>query len=200
MKKLVNYNKCQMNPHLKLKIISVLVVFLFTIILYGCSSNGTSGTQLNNTFPKKIYKAGEEGVSGNWSMKVLEANETNTIQSGDISYQVTTNEKFIVITLQIKNITNYPIKYTSREFLLRNINNESQYNINNVAFNAMTAANGSEKIYKENSNFVGVYDEVGPSTTKRTFIIFEVPKDTSAADYMLVNTNDNGEPTGYNLK
>jgi hypothetical protein len=62
------------------------------------------------------------------------------------------------------------------------------------------SANGSEKIYKENSNFVGVYDEVGPSTTKRTFIIFEGPKDTSAADYMLVNTNDNGEPRGYNLK
>lgn len=200
MEKLINHNKCQMNPPLKRIMTSVLLVFLFTIILYGCSSNGTPGTQSNNTFPEKIYKAGEEGVSGNWSMKVLESNETNAVQSGDISYQVTTNEKFIVITLQLKNIANYPIKYTSREFLLRNINNKSQYNINNIAFNAMTAANGSEKIYKENSNFVGVYDEVGSSTTKRTFIIFEVPKDTSAADYMLVNTNDNGKPTGYNLK
>jgi len=199
MKKQIN-NKFQINPPLKLKIISVIVAFLATVIFYGCSSNGTSGTQSNNTFPKKIYKTGEEGTSGNWSMKVLEANETNTVQSGDISYKVTTNEKFIVITLQIKNITTYPIKYSPREFLLRNINNESEYNINNIAFNAMTAANGSEKIYKENTNFVGVYDEVGPSITKRTFIIFEVPKDTRADDYLLINTNDNGEPTGYNLK
>ena len=199
MEKLIN-NKFQIKPTLKIKMISVLVAFLATIIFYGCSSNGTSGTQTNNTFPKKIYKVGEEGTSGNWSMKVLEANETNTVQSGDVSNKVTTNKKFIVITLQIKNITNYPISYTTREFMLRNINNESEYDINNIAFNAMTAANGSEIIYKENTNFVGVNEEVGPGIAKRTFIIFEVPKDTSAADYLLVNTNDNGEPTGYNLK
>lgn len=197
MKKLFNHNECQIKPPLKIKMISILLIFLITIIFCGCSSNNTPS---DNTLPKNIYKAGEEGASGNWSMKVLEVNETNTVQSGDVSYKVTTNEKFIVITLQIKNITTYPIKYTSREFLLRNINNKSQYNINNIAFNAMTAANGSEKIYKENSNFVGVYDEVGSNITKQTFIIFEVPKDTSAGDYLLINTNDNGEPTGYNLK
>ena len=115
-------------------------------------------------------------------MKVLESNETNEVQSGDISYKVTTNEKFIIITLQIKNITNYPISYTAREFMLMNINNLGQYDINNKAFNAMAAANGNEKIYKRNSNLGGVYDEVGPSIYKQTYIIFEVPKETSAAD------------------
>ena len=199
MEKLIN-NKFQIKPTLKIKMISVLLAFLATIIFYGCSSNGTSGTQSNNAFPKKTYKAGEEGNSGNWSMKVLEANETNTVQSGDVSYKVTTNEKFIVITLQIKNITNYPINYTAREFMLRNIKNESEYDINNNAFKAMAAANGNEKIYKGNNNFVGVYDEVGPSISKQTYIIFEVPKETSAADYLLINSNDYGEPTGYNLK
>jgi len=133
-------------------------------------------------------------------MKVLESNETNEVQSGDISYKVTTNEKFIIITLQIKNITNYPISYTAREFMLMNINNLGQYDINNKAFNAMAAANGNEKIYKRNSNLGGVYDEVGPSISKQTYIIFEVPKETSAADYLLINSNDYGEPTGYNLK
>jgi hypothetical protein len=200
MEKLINHNKFQMNIPLKRIMSSLLVVLLFTIIFYGCSSNGTSGTQSNNTLPEKIYKSGEEGTSGNWSMKVLESNETNSVQSGDVSYKVTTNEKFIIITLQIKNITNHPISYTAREFMLRNINNESQYDINNKAFNAMAAANGNEKVYKGNSNFVGVYDEVGPGIAKQTYIIFEVPKETSAADYLLINSNDYGEPTGYNLK
>jgi hypothetical protein len=31
--------------------------FFSTIIFYGCSSNGTSGTQSNNAFTKKICKS-----------------------------------------------------------------------------------------------------------------------------------------------
>ena len=56
MVKLIN-NKFQIKPTLKIKMISVLVAFLATIIFYGCSSNGTSGTQSNNAFTKKNCKS-----------------------------------------------------------------------------------------------------------------------------------------------
>jgi|GEM_PF-3187630 len=199
MSKKINHNKGQLKYYSKRKVICAFAVLLLAFIFSGCTSQGTE-TQYDNTFPKTIYKVGEEGTSGNWNMKVLDVSETNTVQSGDISYKVTTNENFIVVTLQMKNIAGYTTMYTSREFLLRKINSEAVYNINNTSFNAMAAANGKEKVYSENSNFIGVNDEVGSGITKKTYIIFEVPKGTSAADYMLINKNDNGVPTGFSLK
>lgn len=146
---------------------------------------------------EKVYKAGEEGASGNWNIKVLEANETDTVQGGDSSDNKTTKEKFIVLKLQMNNISKNPAQYSEREFKLENTKDKTQYN---TAFEAMQTANSKEKIYNENNNFIGAYDDTNPNTPKQTYIIFEVPKNTNVSDCILMNKNGTGDTTKFNLK
>jgi len=182
------------------KILSAFMIFFVAMSFLVCESQREE-IQENSSLPQIIYKAGEEGNSGNWDITVLDTSETDNVKSGDSAYnKVTTQGKFVVITLQMKNIAGYTSKYNSREFLLRDPHCEAVYNINNVSFHAMAAANGNEKMYKENSSFICVNDEVGAGTTKKTYIIFEVPKETNIDDYILINRNNNGVITGYNLK
>lgn len=148
----------------------------------------------------KMYKFGEEGTSGNWNIKVLEVNETDTVQGGNSSDNKTTKEKFIVIKLQMKNIAKQPVQYSPKEFMLGNMKDKSQYNINDSAFNAMGAANSKEKIYNNNDGHMGVYDDVNPNTSKQTYIVFEVSKDFNIADCILINKNGSGDTTGFYLK
>lgn len=161
-------------------------------------AKNTQSTSSNTE--QKIYKLGEEGTSGNWSIKVLEVNETNTIQGGNSSDDKTTSEKFIVVKLQMKNISKQPVQYSSKEFMLGSMKDKSQYTINDTAFSAMQSANGKETIYKQNNNFVGVYDDVNPNTTKQTYIVFEVPKDMNISDCVLMNANGSAKATGFYLK
>ena len=147
----------------------------------------------NRTEPK-IYKLGEEGTSGNWSIKVLEATETNIIEAGNSADNKTTNDKFIVVKLQIKNISKSANKYSSNEFLLGDIKDKSQYKVH---FDAMAAANNKESIYNKNNDFVGVYTDINPNTSKETYIIFEIPKDISLSDCVLINGNNGIEATGF---
>lgn len=148
----------------------------------------------------KIYKLGEEGTSGNWNIKVLEVTETNTVIAGNSSDNVKTNDKFIVVKLELKNVSKTPVQYSANEFMLGNMKDKSQYTVNDTAFNAMQATNSKETIYNNNGNFVGVYTDVNPNTSKKTYIVFEVPKDMSIADCVLLNTNGNSNSTGFYLK
>ncbi|WP_097025431.1 DUF4352 domain-containing protein [Clostridium peptidivorans] len=147
----------------------------------------------------KIYKLGEEGTSGSWNIKVLEAKETNTIVGGNSSDKVTTKEKFIVIKLQMKNLSKQAAEYSAKEFALGNMKDKTQYNITDVAFEAMGNANSKETIYNKNSNFIGVYSDINPNTTKQTYIVFEVPKDMTISDSVLINSNGGSEATGFYL-
>lgn len=146
---------------------------------------------------KKIYKAGEEGKSGNWNVKVLDAQETTTIQGGDSSDNKTTSQKFIIIKLQMTNTSQSPIQYSPKEFELGNLKDKKQYQAN---MDAGETANQKETIYNKNSEFTGVYDDVNPNTPKQTYIVFEVPKDFNIADGILINANGNSDAVGYNLK
>lgn len=150
-----------------------------------------------NKEDSNIYKVGEEGVSGNWNIKVLEAKEETTIQAGNSSDDKTTKEKFIVIKLQMKNTSKQPSQYSPKEFRLGNMNDESQYD---VAFEAMQAANNKEIIYNKNDEFFNFYDNTNPNMSKQTYVIFEVPKDTKIEDYVLINGNNGAEATGFFIK
>ncbi|CAM3004816.1 DUF4352 domain-containing protein [Hathewaya histolytica] len=161
-------------------------------------SNTKDNNQEKNN-ETKISKLGEEGKSGKWNMKVLEVKETNTVQGGNSSDNKTTKDKFIVVKLQIKNISKEPIQYSEREFMLGNMKDKAQYNINDIAFDAMQSANSKESIYKKNSEFIGVYKDVNPNTTKQTYLVFEVPKDMNISDSVLLNSNSESEPVGFYL-
>lgn len=148
----------------------------------------------------KIYKLGEDGITGNWNIKALEVKETDTVEGGNSSHNKTTKDKFIVIKLQMKNVSKQPVQYSPREFMLGNIKDKTQYTINDTAFEAMSSANGKETIFNRNSDFIGVYTDVNPNTTKQTYVVFEVPKDMNIPDSVLINANGGAEATGFYIK
>ncbi|NEJ84190.1 DUF4352 domain-containing protein, partial [Rhizobium leguminosarum] len=79
------------------------------------NNKATSSTDQNKD--KKIYKVGEEGKSGAWSIKVLDTQETNTIAGGD-GENKTTQQKFVVVHLQMTNKENNVAQYEPDNFLL----------------------------------------------------------------------------------
>lgn len=163
------------------------------------NANKNNDNQSTGTSSQKdsIIKIGEEGASGNWSIKVLEVKEVTTIEAGNASDNKTTKDKYIVIKLEMKNLAKSPIEYSPLEFLLGDSKTKNQYEVNT---DAMGAANGKETIYKKNGNFVGMYTKVNPGMSKQTYIIFEVPKDVSISEGVLLNTNAGANPVGYYLK
>ena len=145
---------------------------------------------------QKIYKLGEEGASGNLVMKILGVQETNTIEGGDSSQTKTTTQKYIVVKLQLTNKAQAAIQYSYDDFVLGDSKTKTQYKANT---DAGAAANNKETIYKENNEFVGELDDINPNTPKQTYIVFEVPKDFSLQNAVLINTK-NGKTTGIYLK
>jgi hypothetical protein len=161
------------------------------------SEQSEQSEQSESKDESKVYKAGEEGLSGNWNIKVLDVNETNIIQAGNSSNNKTTKEKFIVLKIQMENISKQPVQYSPDEFKLGSMEDQSQYNVD---FDAMMTANHKETIYNKNSEFIGVYDDVNPNTYKKTYIVFEVPKDMNISDGVLINANGGAEATGFYLQ
>ncbi|KEH90623.1 DUF4352 domain-containing protein [Clostridium botulinum] len=162
------------------------------------NSTPTTESQENKT-KSKICKKGEESSCGDFNLKILDANETTTVEAGNKSDNKTTNEKFIVCKVSIKNISKQPKQYKSTDFILGNMKDKAQYTINDAAFSAMSSANGKETIYNKNNNFVGVYKDINPNTTKQTYLIFEVPKDFNISDGVLIS-GGSGETTAFYLK
>ena len=146
----------------------------------------------------KAFEVATGGDSGNWNMKVLDAKEDTIVKGGESSDNKSTKEKFIIVKLQMKNITKSAVQYSPGEFKLGDMKSKSQYDVN---LDALQAANSNEKIYKENGEFIGVYDDTNPNMSKQTYIIFEVPKDFNIADGVLMNQNGaQTEPKGFYIK
>lgn len=158
------------------------------------TSNTSNTSSTSEKDKQKIYKVGEEGASGNWSIKVLDVQEATTIEGG--SDNKTTQQKFIVIKLQMTNKGQSAAQYSSSDFLLGDINTKAKYEMN---MDAGQTANGKETIYNENGEFFGVYDNANPNMPKQTYIVFEVPKDFNLQNGVLMH-GDNGVATGFYLK
>ena len=160
-------------------------------------SQEASMAQTASSRPKeKMYKIGEEGASGNLVMKILGVQETNTVEGGDSSQTKTTDQKYIVVKLQLTNKSQTAIQYSYDDFVLGDSKTKTQYKANT---DAGAAANNKETIYKENNEFVGENDDINPNTPKQTYIAFEVPKDFNLQNAVLINTK-NGKTTGFYLK
>lgn len=159
--------------------------------------NSTSNSSSYSQNESKNYKFGEEGKSGNWNIKVLDSQEATTIQGGDNYNNKTTQQKFIIIKLQMTDIDSTLHQYSTNEFILRNAKNKKQYS---ASLEAMEAANQKETIYNKNSDFFGVYDDISPNTPKQTYVVFEVPKDFNIADGVLVHGTSSADLAGYYIK
>lgn len=161
------------------------------------STNTTAQSNQTKKEDKKIYKLGEEGQSGAWSIKVLDTQETNTIASGDGSDNKTTQQKFIVIKLQMTNISQAPTQYSDNEFILGNTKDKKQYQING---DASLTANQVETTYKKNSDFFLSIDSLNPSMPKQTYMVFEVPTNFNVADGVLIHGTSSSDAVGYYIK
>lgn len=146
---------------------------------------------------EKVYKLGEEGKSGNWNIKVLDAKEATTIEGGDSSDNKTTSQKFIIVKLQMTDVAQTPQQYSTDNFMLGDIKTKNQYKPN---MDAGGTANKKETIYNNNNEFFDVYEDINPNTPKQTYIAFEVPKDINIADCIIINSNNNSDAVGFNLK
>lgn len=155
-----------------------------------------STTQNTKKDDAKIYKLGEEGQSGSWKIKVLDVKETNTIQSGDGSENKTTQQKFIVLNLQMTNVSQAATQYEDNEFVLGNTKSKKQYQVDG---DASLIATEVETNYKNNSNFFLAIDNLNPDTPKDTYLVFEVPKDFDVADGVLIH-GDSNKAVGYYIK
>ncbi|AAK79832.1 FtsZ-interacting cell division protein ZipA [Clostridium acetobutylicum] len=158
------------------------------------NNKATSSTDQNKD--KKIYKVGEEGKSGAWSIKVLDTQETNTIAGGD-GENKTTQQKFVVVHLQMTNKENNVAQYEPDNFLLGDIKTKAQYKMD---MEAGETANQAKTIYAKDDSFFGVYDKVNPNLSKQTYIVFEVPTNFNIANAVLIHGGDDNKAVGYYLK
>ncbi|MDV3428362.1 MAG: DUF4352 domain-containing protein [Bacillota bacterium] len=166
--------------------------------LNSTDSNQTSSTKAddnsntNDSKQKKsdakVYKFGNEGTSDGWTIKILDVKEATTIPSGDGSDNKTTQQKFIIIKLQMTNVSQAAAQYDDSEFILANNKDQKQYQIDS---DASLTANQVETIYKKNSNFFLSIDNVNPNMPKQTYMIFEVPKNFNLQNGVLAHTGNN---------
>ncbi|URZ15345.1 DUF4352 domain-containing protein [Clostridium felsineum] len=162
------------------------------------NKNSSKATASNSTqdSKSKIYKLGEDGQINGWSIKVLDVQETNTISAGEGEPNITTQQKFIKIKLQMTNKTQSPKQYSNGNFLLGNMKDSKKYQLNS---DAGLKLNEVETIDNKNSGFFLMYDDLNPETPKQTYLVFEVPTSFNISDGVLV-AGDDKNTAGYYLK
>ena len=146
----------------------------------------------------KIYKFGEEGKIGDWAITVKDVQTTNLIKSEEGSDDnKKTDQIFIVIKLQMKNISNSSAQYSPDNFALGNYKTSARYDCN---MEAGETENQNKTIFKKDSSYFGVYDNINPNVPKQTYVVFEVPKDTKVGDMALIANGNSDEAAGFYLK
>lgn len=135
---------------------------------------------------KKTVVLNQEEKLTKSSLKVLSVKEEESIsnQCGN----TTSTGKFIVIQLELTNNYSEAISYVTNEFVLMNDN--KSYEIDEVAFKTMGNLNMQETIYNKNNDFIGVFGNFNPGITKKTYIVFDVPKDMILDNAKLININN----------
>lgn len=142
----------------------------------------------------KTIPLNNEESFGNVGIKVLNVKETNKISNEAGSS--TPSGKFIVIELSLENKDKQPIQYNTNQFNL--VNNDTIYKIDDVAFEASEHLNQQETIYNKNKDYIGVFTDFNSGITKKTYLVFDVPKDVNLDTTKLIVDNDKN--TQFSLK
>lgn len=141
--------------------------------------------------------------AGNWNIKVLEASEKDVIKARDkYDHDITTDGKFLILKLELKNIKTAPVQYGNNDFALKDKKTNAVYQCGDNGFKVIQQLNATETIYNKNTSFIGIYDNVNPGMTKNTYIAFELPKDASIDNLVLgcLNDGNRNAPVFFNLK
>lgn len=115
-------------------------------------------------------------------LKVLNVKESQSISNESGKTKAT--GKFIIIELSMKNTSKEAVQYGSDDFHL--ITNGIKYEIDDNAFDSMGKLNSQKTIYDDDKSYIGVYDNFNPGMTKKTYIVFEVPKEVNIKDTKLI--------------
>ncbi|MBN3418631.1 DUF4352 domain-containing protein [Clostridium botulinum] len=188
-------------------IIGGLIIFIVGYFIGDATAIGRVNKQIGQSVDKQVsstkeevkeekkdIKFGEQSSVGNLGVKILEAKESTAISNE--SGKSTPSGKFIVIKLELKNNGEEATEYNTNEFALKK--DKTVYEVDDNAFEALGQLNSQETIYNKNSIFIGAYDKFNSGITKKTYIAFDVPKETKIEDLKLITKHNKG--IQFNLK
>lgn len=171
----------------------IIVIILIAIGSSGSSSSNSSNDNSNNKSQtqetkssNKVVKFSEQSKVGDVKFKILKVKETKNISNE--AGKSKANGKFIIIELQLKNESKDPVQYSSDDFTLNN--DGKSFESDDNSFDASENMNSQETIYNNNKDFIGVYDKFNPGLTKKTYLVFDVPKDLNLSKTNLIIAKD----------
>ena len=157
------------------------------------SSTSTAGTQTKFTY-------GQEGITGYWSIKILEVKEATNVKASDSTNSVTASQKFTIVKVQMTNISTTSLPYTQIDFVLGNTKSGGAYYMTATSISAANILNSNE-IKNNNSEYFSLNTVVNPNILKKTYVVFEVPTDYDVSYGVLWKQNGGAATTGiYFLK
>ncbi|SHH56458.1 protein of unknown function [Clostridium collagenovorans DSM 3089] len=137
----------------------------------------------------KAVTFGDMKKSGHFDIKVIEATEADVIKSGDGSNDKTTENKFIIVKLEMKNNSKEAVAYETSDFMLKYMKDQKEYKNSEAA----DIANDREKNTNKDMNYITAGEKIDGETTKNTFVVFEVPKDVTISDSVVMSKNAGSE-------
>ncbi len=193
------------------KFLSILLCGIMILGLVGCgkannnndSSSNSKNIQNEESKNKEIESVnyGEYANSGNWNIKINNVEETQEIKGHEESENIKTEEKFIVVLMDLKNISNNPQSYSLTEFKLYDTSTDKTYEIQDNGVRTSITYISEEKYYNENNKYVTLNDTINPDETKIGCVVFDVSSDLDVENLLLVNKSiDSNKEVHFNLK
>ncbi|MDQ0149110.1 DUF4352 domain-containing protein [Eubacterium multiforme] len=115
-------------------------------------------------------------------LKVLNTKEVSNVKTK--SGQTNANGKFIVIEISLKNTSREDIEYSPISLQL--INNEKEYHIDENSFETLQKLSSQKITNDKDKNYIMPYTIINPGITKKSFAVFDVPKDLKVNDTKLI--------------
>jgi hypothetical protein len=162
------------------KIISILVILIIGLLLFGCTSSSNTNTNSDNTnttnnsnnttAQTKEYSIGENFSLGNIEYKVNSLDEYPALGSEYLNKVATDGATFYLIDITMKNNGNKEESVLISNDILLIDSQKREYKINNTA-----------SMYAGQTGFetIGMIEKIPAGLSKTGVIVFEVPEGTT---------------------
>lgn len=134
-----------------------------------------------------IKSVGTEGDLTELSLKVLNANEMDSVTN-----KVGTTKasgKFIVVEVSMKNTATSQIYYSNNDYAIHDKTTDISYAADDNSVKTAFNLNENQKVYSKNAEYVCDYDTFNPGIIKKSYMVFDVPKDLDLSRCVLFCTN-----------
>lgn len=159
------------NINLIKSLLIIIIILISSFLLSGCffetdNENGKGSGNSNSNVSNYI---GEYVVSGDLQFKVLNVQNTKQILGSYGSVLKETENNYVIITMQIKNLGNSENTIYDDNFNLKNNNNSYEVNY--------------DGIYLDNGFWLS--EKIGAGLTKTIKLLYETPTRTDSNIYIL---------------